>query len=76
MNNCIFKKFAFCSKLDVADMAVAWQGLPASTQIEIMNYVHERNAIVLVACGGSTESPYNSVSGSNYGTAVYKYYYL
>lgn len=57
-------------------MAVAWQGLSSTTQVDIMNYVHQRNAVVLVSCGGSTESPYNTVSGTTYGAAVYTIYLL
>lgn len=55
-----------------ADMALAWQSVSSATKIQLMAYVHQKNSIVLVSCGGSTELPFLSASGTSYGNAVYE----
>jgi len=51
-------------------MAQAWGGIGASDQQQAVQYAHNKNAIVIVSAGGSTESPYSSMSGSQYGSNV------
>jgi chitinase len=43
-----------------ADMATVWAALPDATKVETMNQVHAKGAVVLVAVGGATDSPYSS----------------
>lgn len=52
-------------------MAVAWQGLSMTDQLAVMATVHAAGAVVMVSAGGSTEAPFATITGSNYGLAVY-----
>ena len=55
-------------------MAVAWQGMPSVDQQAVMSAVHEAGAIVMVSAGGSTEAPFSTIAGANYGLGVYGEY--
>jgi len=48
----------YLSGSGAADMALAWQGVPAATKQSTMQAVHSRGAVVLVSMGGATDSPY------------------
>jgi chitinase len=61
---------AFWMATGPADMIQVWSSLPSSAKASCMQYVHSKNAIVLVSAGGATESPYSSISGTAYGQAV------
>ena len=50
------------------DAAAAWAQMSNQAQIDTVNYAHARNAKIIVAAGGSTDTPYNSWTGSAYGT--------
>jgi len=51
-----------------ADMAEAWVGVSQSDQQSTIQAAHAQGAIVIVSAGGSTDSPYSSMSGAAYGT--------
>jgi len=55
-----------------ADMAVAWQGVPAATQQSTINTIHSKGGVVLVSVGGSTDSPF-SRSANSVGEAAAKW---
>jgi len=61
---------AFLLSSGAADMALAWQGLDAGTKQNAISYAHSKGAYVLVSAGGSTDSPYGSMSGQAYGSFV------
>jgi len=50
------------------DAAGVWGGI--SNRSDIVNYLHSKNAKIIVSAGGSTDTPYSSTTGANYGTAV------
>eukprot|EP00026_Physarum_polycephalum_P009330 Phypoly_transcript_09449.p1 GENE.Phypoly_transcript_09449~~Phypoly_transcript_09449.p1 ORF type:complete len:268 (+),score=58.02 Phypoly_transcript_09449:573-1376(+) len=50
--------------------ASAWQNFGSGTQQDVLNYVHQRGAKIVVSAGGAEDSPYGSFSGSQYGTNV------
>eukprot|EP01103_Thecamoeba_quadrilineata_P003252 TRINITY_DN13049_c0_g1_i1.p1 TRINITY_DN13049_c0_g1~~TRINITY_DN13049_c0_g1_i1.p1 ORF type:complete len:340 (+),score=64.76 TRINITY_DN13049_c0_g1_i1:44-1021(+) len=51
-----------------ADMAEAWTQVSQSDQQSTIQQAHQAGAIVMVSAGGSTDSPYSTFSGSQYGT--------
>jgi hypothetical protein len=61
---------AFWMMSGAADFAVTWSTLTPAQRATVMAYAHARNAVVLVAAGGSTELPYASTSGTMYGQRV------
>ncbi len=61
---------AFWMMSGAADLALSWSTLTPVQRATVMAYAHARNAIVLVAAGGSTELPYASTTGTNYGQRV------
>jgi len=59
---------AFLLASGPADMAVAWQGVGAQSQVAAMSYAHSRGAIVMVSAGGATDEPWTSyLDGASYG---------
>eukprot|EP00026_Physarum_polycephalum_P008167 Phypoly_transcript_08245.p1 GENE.Phypoly_transcript_08245~~Phypoly_transcript_08245.p1 ORF type:complete len:366 (+),score=70.16 Phypoly_transcript_08245:359-1456(+) len=50
--------------------ASAWKGFGASTQQDVLNYAHAKNAKIIVSAGGAEDAPYGSCSGHDYGTKV------
>jgi len=59
----------YMSSAGPADMAQVWATLPDATKAETMSQVHAKGAIVLVAVGGATDSPYSS-DASRLGTTA------
>jgi len=47
-----------------------WQGLGSTTQQNVVNYIHGKNAKIIVSAAGSEETPYTKFTGTAYGTAV------
>jgi len=52
------------------DAAAAWDQLTSSVQNETIAYAHSKGARITVSAGGSTDSPYNTFTGTQYGQAV------
>jgi hypothetical protein len=52
------------------DMTEVWTQLSESKQQDTMDYVHQNNAVVLVAAGGQTEIPYFNVDSTLYGESL------
>jgi hypothetical protein len=51
------------------DMCAAWErDVPPQLQISTVQYAHSKGAIVMAAAGGATDYPWESLSGSNFGT--------
>lgn len=55
------------------DFALSWSQSSQSAQQNAMKYVHENNATVLISAGGSTETPYTTLTGNAYGLLVAKF---
>lgn len=50
------------------DMCAAWQrDIPPSLQISTVEYAHSKGAIVMAACGGATDVPWDNLSGADFG---------
>eukprot|EP00026_Physarum_polycephalum_P009284 Phypoly_transcript_09402.p1 GENE.Phypoly_transcript_09402~~Phypoly_transcript_09402.p1 ORF type:complete len:269 (+),score=49.09 Phypoly_transcript_09402:478-1284(+) len=47
-----------------------WQGLGATTQQNVANYIHNKGGRIVVSAGGAEDVPFKKFSGSAYGTAV------
>ena len=56
-------------------MARAWSRLSMVERESVMSAVHSSGAVVLVSAGGSTEAPFSTVTGANYGIAAYEHSY-
>jgi chitinase len=59
----------YLSSGGAADAAQVWAALPDATKIETMNQVHAKGAVVMIAVGGATDSPYQ-MSASQLGTVA------
>jgi chitinase len=57
----------YLSSGGAADAAQVWAALPDATKIETMNQVHAKGAVVMIAVGGATDSPY-TMSATQLGT--------
>jgi len=52
------------------DAAAAWGTLSASVQQSTIAYAHSKGARIVVSTGGSTDTPYNSFTGTAYGSTA------
>jgi len=52
------------------DAASAWLGMGSTAQLATISYAHTHNARIIVSAGGSTDTPYNAQTGTQYGTAA------
>jgi len=52
-----------------ADFVGVWGSAPASAKQSAIDYAHSKGAIIMVACGGGTESPFDH-SPADYGTKI------
>jgi chitinase len=60
---------AFYLSSGPADAVYAWTNTATDDQRNAtLNYIHSKGAILMMSAGGATESPYNNISGQDYGT--------
>jgi len=50
--------------------ASVWHGLGSTTQQSVISYAHARGARIVVSAGGAEDVPYNSFTGTQYGTTL------
>lgn len=56
-----------------ADMLSLWGALPAATKQSTSAYAHANGAVIMLSAGGSTETPYVSLSASSWGQTLASY---
>ena len=54
------------------DMCILWNSFP-DDQVSLLNYAHNKGAIIMASAGGATEPIQNIMNISNYGTIVAKW---
>jgi len=64
---------AFLVSGNPADIVVEWERLTPDLQNQTMEYVHSKGGVVLVSAGGSTDMPYQTMNGTQYGTLAGQY---
>jgi len=55
-----------------ADFVGVWGAAPASQKQAAINYAHSKGAVIMVACGGATENPFDR-NPTDYGTKIGQY---
>lgn len=64
--NVIFLAF-WLSDGGAVDHLGAWGALPAARRQAAIAYAHARGAVVMASLGGSTDHPFSTMSGAQYG---------